>query len=465
MCRMILYHFCSLLCCDLCSDHKSLKYLPISASTLVALVNCLPNVLSFKIPPISRISETSDRVELRYSTNLFKEIGHNVLQFIGDDLSEVIISCQSTKNETAFVGWKYHGIEERNVKRLKSYDDENGIVIDLSSGPPVVRMECYALKNKSIINNTLIYTGANKAPYLYKNSQTIRATAIYKESAHLPCVLKYPLDRHSDGKQLQLFKDGKLVEKESLSYTPDIGYHINLTRLENPIGTYECRVRNSSVDDVLFVELNYDAFISVSYKGYSDYFYAGAPQLRRFNCKLPKDIFEDKFKWSYLWKNGSYTDAEGVINSSSDSLYYSQTINVMFPDVNIIRLVCSGTIKNSSSTYNNSHPIYLKRSYSPKILNQTVDEPIIYKAGLNLTCATTSEPVSFTWLKNGQPLMNGEYIKEYFVRPPFKTTLVLKPTEEDTESSYTCIVSNFMGEVRHTFRIRRPTGPNSSVAI
>ncbi|CAL8089244.1 unnamed protein product [Orchesella dallaii] len=412
-----------------------------------------------------KLIDTSTHINIIYDTDSFKEIHSGVLQFVGADVSKVSFSCRLASDKDAFLSWKYHGIEERNVRRQKNLADENGLDLDLSSGPPVVRMECFWRRNKTISTNTLIYTGENESPYLFKNGKTLRATVLNLHTAHLPCLLKYPLDHNSDGKELQLFKDGKLVKNDALSYIPELGYQVNLTGLENPLGTYECRVTNGLINDVVFVELDYDAFINVRYMGYINYFYAGAPYLQPFECKLPKNMFEDTFKWSYLWNTGEHTPLD-VPNAKNayNSLFYTQTIMTTFPDPNIIGVVCSGYIKDSESSYSSSYPVHVKRPNPPKILNNEIDEPIIYTARMNLSCITIAQPVSWTWLKNGSPLNNGEHIIENLVHSPFRSTLLLKQLADEIDTNYTCIVSNFLGEARHHFRVQLNTAhvPNSN---
>lgn len=50
-------------------------------------------------------------------------------------------------------------------------------------------------------------------------------------------------------------QDGKEVESDCLSYSPEYGYFLNLTKLEEPYGKYECKVVNSTDDDVVSMVL------------------------------------------------------------------------------------------------------------------------------------------------------------------------------------------------------------------
>ncbi|CAL8089241.1 unnamed protein product [Orchesella dallaii] len=409
---------------------------------------------------LNKLNETSAHIKILYDTDSFKEIHSGVLQFVGADVSKVSLSCMLASDEDAFLSWKYHGIEEKNVRRQKNLADENGLDLDLSSGPPVVRMECFWRRNKTISANTLIYTGENQSPYFFKNEKTLRATVLNLHTAHLPCLLKYPLDHNGDDKELQLFKDGKLVKNDALSYIPERGYHLNLKGLENPLGTYECRVSNSA-NDVVFVELDNGTFINVEYKGHLEKFYAGEPFLQPFECKLPKDMYEYEFKWSYLWKDGRYTplNVKDVTNSS-DASNYMQRVKITFPETNIVGVVCASTIQDSESSYNNSYRVDVNQPYPPRILNPKDDRPIIYVSGMNLTCVTITDPVTFHWLKNGKDLNNGEHIIESHDYLPYRSSVKLNPTPDDEYANYTCIVSNFLGNatlMRNDYRVQLNT--------
>ncbi|CAL8089249.1 unnamed protein product [Orchesella dallaii] len=399
--------------------------------------------------------EEVPRVEFNYSGQPFKEIEPAVLQYVGNDLERVSISCHLTSDKSAFIRWKHHGIEEWKVKTLKSLDDENGLDLDLSKGPPVIRMQCYyKKKTETLSNSILIYTKNDTSPYLYRRGDTIRAIALNQSTVHLPCILNYPLDKNIDGKKLQLFKDGKLVENDAFTYIPELGYHLNLKGLENPLGTYECRVFNST-NDVVFVELDNGTFINVEYKGHYEKFYAGAPFLQPFECKLPKDMYEYEFKWSYLWKDGRYTPLNVTdVTNSSDASNYMQRVKITFPETNIVGVVCASTIQDSESSYNNSYQVFVNQPYPPRILNQKDDKPIIYVSGMNLTCVTITDPVTFHWLKNGRELSNGEHIIENHSHLPYRSSIILNPTADDKDANYTCMVSNFLGNVMHDYRVQ-----------
>ncbi|CAL8089235.1 unnamed protein product [Orchesella dallaii] len=407
--------------------------------------------------PLKIVDDASNRVDIIYSTDSFEAISPGVLHFTGDDLKNVHLSCQWTKVKTAYVRWNLHGFEARTVEFMKPRNDQNGIIINLASGPPVIRVECYLKDNRTISNNTLIYTGVKNPPYLYKHGELLRATVLNKTTASLPCLQKYPSDSQSDRK-LYLFKDGKKFEENVtnwLSYSPELGYLLALPKLGNPLGTYECRIEKSLDDDYVRVLFDTGAFINVSYK-HSDYIYAGSPQKRQFECQLPKNKFENQFIWYYHWKNGSHSNLDSdylvAVNDPFYFTYYSQTVGVTFPSPNVTGIVCVGTAKDSESTYNNSYPVRVKESFPPKILNELSNEPIIYTPGRNLSCHTTTEPFHFEWLKNEKSADDEDVITE-FLHPPFRTTLLLKkPTEDYT--NYTCKLSNFHGAVEHPFRVR-----------
>ncbi|ODM93442.1 Fibroblast growth factor receptor 3 [Orchesella cincta] len=351
----------------------------------------------------STVSESGDRVVISYDTNSLREIVPNVLQFIGGNLSTVELSCHSTKDKAASVRWKYHGIESRKVQQMLS--DGNSFIINLSLGPPVVRVQCFSSERSTISNSTLIYTGENKSPYLYNHGKSIRATVHNETIASLECILRYPLTSNSS-MELQLYKDGSKVkdnETKYLTYSPELGYILKLNQLKNPIGTYECRVENSaSVNDRVHVLFDNGAFVRVKCKdGFSHYFYAESSKMHQFECQLPKHKFENNFKWYYQWKNGTYTQL-------------------------------------------------VEQSFPPKILGPPSDEPIIYTPGRNLTCLTLTQPIDdFGWLKNGND-RESSINEQHF--QPFRTTLVLrKPTLAYT--NYTCFVTNFYGTAQRTYRV------------
>ncbi|CAL8129442.1 unnamed protein product [Orchesella dallaii] len=238
-------------------------------------------------------------------------------------------------------------------------------------------------------------------------------------------------------------KNGKLIGDDAFRYTPEFGYDLIMEKLENPLGTYECRVTNST-DDVVFVELDNGTFIKLWYEEYGDPFYAGAPDLHRFICKLPKNIYEFDFKWYYLWKNGEYTPLNVMIlHSSSDASYYMQTVMIAFTDdeLNIVGVVCAGTIKDSESSNNNSCQVFVKQPKPPRILNKKYNKSIIYVSGMNLTCVASGDPVYFEWLKNGKHLNNGEQIIKNYTKFLYRSTLVLKQMLDDINTTYSIHVS------------------------
>lgn len=52
-------------------------------------------------------------------------------------------------------------------------------------------------------------------------------------------------------------QNGEMVENKNncLSYTPELGYFLNLTLLDNPLGNYKCKVLNSTDDDYVSIKL------------------------------------------------------------------------------------------------------------------------------------------------------------------------------------------------------------------
>ncbi|ODM93627.1 Platelet-derived growth factor receptor beta [Orchesella cincta] len=446
------------------------KNLAVIFIALAALVNQFANVSSSASAPeipvrrvintensvdtnikTNKLAETANRVDFVYSSNSFKEIEHDVLQFTGN-VSNIRFSCQSTKNKTAFVGWNYHGIKE--IEKKKSGDDENGYVINLSSGPPVVRMECYSLENKTITNSTWIYTGEDKPPYLYNNQKTIRASVLNRTTAFLSCLLKYPLDDNGNGKELQLFKDEERVDNDAfcLGYTPELGFLLNLTKLENYLGTYKCKVENSTPDDVVYVQFDKDAFVRVSYKGYLEQFYAESPKQHSFNCELPKEMFENDFKWYYQWKNGTHSPLNDkyVENVSSVGTFdYSQTVKVQFNYSDVAGIVCVGTAKGSGSQYNSSVLVHVK---SPQKIN-------IWKAernGYDLTCYASGDPIRWKWKKNGKYLTLSDPEDQFDLLNHYSSTLTMKsiPAADSTAVIYTCIAENFLGSENNSFSVQ-----------
>ncbi|CAL8089246.1 unnamed protein product [Orchesella dallaii] len=425
-----------------------------SATTVTLMQDSTPNKTAHTFT-FRKTDNSDNRVDFSFSHASFKEIDYEILQFIGDDISKVELSCQWANNKTGIIDWKYHGIEEAKVKRRKATGNENGYIIDLSMGPPVVRMECFSRENATVSNSTFIYTGENNSPYLYNHQKRISATVLNRTTVLLSCLLKYPLenDEDADGKELQLFKDGERVDNQSfcLSYNPELGYLLNLTKIENELGTYECRVTNSE-DDVVYVELDKGDFISVAYKRSQSTFYTG--QMQPFECKFPKDVFENEFKWSYLWRNGSFTLLnEKKLNGTSyqDASYYFQTIKVAFDNQEIAGITCIGKAKGSESLYNSSYLVDVTEARMPNILNAEPKDAIItYRKDLALKCFASGDPVSWKWLKNGNDLTDGEHSYE----KRNQSTLTFTPAVDDTEINYTCVTSNHLGSASYNFRVK-----------
>jgi len=95
------------------------------------------------------------RVDIHYSSSTFKEIDQDILQIVGNK-ARLSLSCFSNKDNTSFVDWVYRGIggAHADIRHVR-----NDVFLDLSSGPPVCRLECVLHKNVSVTNNTFIYTG------------------------------------------------------------------------------------------------------------------------------------------------------------------------------------------------------------------------------------------------------------------------------------------------------------------
>lgn len=136
------------------------------------------------------------------------------------------------------------------------------------------------------------------------------------------------------------------------------------------------------VDDVI------RAGVNVSKLSHLDYFYAGDPSLRVFQCSVPESQFQNEFHWFYLYSNGKYEQIRpeskvGFIlcnnsnfilttfytkiyfytenNMSRISPYYTEKVWINFPSSNITHVVCVGYLKDDGSiSYNNSVAVKVK---------------------------------------------------------------------------------------------------------
>ncbi|CAL8108677.1 unnamed protein product [Orchesella dallaii] len=404
---------------------------------------------------VASTSANSERVDIIYNTSLtsaFNKLDNGVLQFIGNNASTITISCEYTKNKPSFTGWMYYGTQTRKImsESMKPGGDENGMIINLSYGPPIIAMECYLKEHNTISNRTLIYTGKNVPPYLYKHGEMLRAFLYDENTAYFPCLLNYPLDNTIH--QLQLFKDGERVDVSE--YTPQLGFKLDISDVEAAFGVYQCKVTNSTPQDFTSVLLDYGAFISITPTEYSDmYVYAGANVT--FECKLPINKFENEFIWYYEWKNGTQEVAqtERIDNKVRGDSYW-ELVKVTFPDAGIKSFVCAGRDKNSQTYYNGSLYVHIRQPQVPNILNKN-DLPIIYNKGENvkLRCITSADPYQFKWFKNGMEVI-GELKEEENGTQKLSFLLLNQP--DFIEAKYTCNVYNSFGPpANHTFTVYR----------
>ncbi|ODM90486.1 Fibroblast growth factor receptor 4 [Orchesella cincta] len=428
------------------------------------IVKSAPNqpILDRKYPERNQLPDTLQFVYNTSLTSLFRELEPAALQFIGNDTSRIKISCEVTNNPSTFIDWDVHAVEKQKVKRSwsKLPGVENGKQINLETGPPVISIECW-LQNeiKTLSKKTLIYAGADTPPYLYKHGKVARALITQETTAVLPCLLSYPLEHTQQALQLQLFKNGSMVNKREngITYTPELGYILDLKTLKNPHGNYECRVVNSTIDDFLIVQFDLGAYIRLRYtkgNGQEEPF-SVSNKTYPFECQVPRSSFQATFQWFYEWINGTFTfpNLERSEVETSET-HYNQTAYFTFPSGEIARVGCVGTSK-AGTRYNATYQVYLKRDQSvPTILNGDQSSTLAYKPGMNLTCKTKASSATWKWLKDGKRVTTPTF--EYDSSDPSKpsrSVLTLNPSRNDTDVRYTCFVRNDLGEAFHTFRV------------
>lgn len=81
----------------------------------LTLISCSVNVIGVSYIPSKapdKISPQEERADISiFNFNHLKEIDHDTLQVTGNP-SRVELTCQSTKNDSVYVDWKYHGLSQ-----------------------------------------------------------------------------------------------------------------------------------------------------------------------------------------------------------------------------------------------------------------------------------------------------------------------------------------------------------------